>query len=277
MTRPVGARTRLIALLGDPVSHSLSPRMQNAAFRAADLDAVYLALRCTGDTLPGMLRGIALAGGAGNVTIPHKEEAARCLDRASPAVRETGACNAFWLEDGQVTGDNTDVAGVVSAVKPLIGNGSNTGRWLLLGAGGGARAVVAAADRLGVREVRVLNRTPARAHRLAEAMEGGPRLEVLGPDETIHGGDYDLVVNATSLGLGDADPLPLEVEVCRQAGAAFDLVYREGGTRWTRSLAAGGIPAVDGSEMLLAQGAEAFRRWWRREAPVEAMRRALAG
>jgi shikimate dehydrogenase len=276
VTVPVGAGTRLVALLGDPVAHSLSPRMQNAAFRAADLDAVYLALRCTGETLPGLMRGIALAGGAGNVTVPHKEAAARCLELPTAAVRETGACNTFWLEEGRLAGDNTDVAGFLAAVQPLLDGAG--GRWLLLGAGGGARAVIAAAAALGVEEVVVWNRTPGRAVRLADAtVRDAPRVRAMPAGEAPRGAGFDLVVNATSLGLGDQDPLPLEVEACRGAGAAFDLVYREGGTAWTRAVSAAGIPALDGAGMLVAQGAEAFRRWWGSEPPVEAMRRALAG
>ncbi|HEV2149011.1 MAG TPA: hypothetical protein VGR37_16515, partial [Longimicrobiaceae bacterium] len=120
MTPGPSAATRLVALLGSPVSHSLSPTLQNAAFRAAGVDAVYVALQCGSGELPGLLRGIARAGGAGNVTVPHKEASALLLERRTGAVERTGACNCFWLEEGQVCGDNTDVAGFAGAAKALL-------------------------------------------------------------------------------------------------------------------------------------------------------------
>jgi len=252
--------------------------MQNAAIRAADLDAVYLALRCAPETFPGMLRGIAAAGGAGNVTIPYKEAAAHCLDLPSPAVRETGACNTFWMEEGGLAGDNTDVVGFMAAVRPLLDDSAPRGRWLVLGAGGAARAVIVAAGRLQVEEVVLRNRTPDRARRLSEEMAGhGPRICVPPAEEPVRGEGFDLVVNATSLGVAESDPVPIGANACKGAAAAFDLVYRQGGTPWMHALQAAGIPAMDGREMLVAQGAEAFRRWWKREPPVEAMRQALAG
>src|SRR5690606_22711034 len=114
----ITAATRLVALLGDPVSHSLSPTFQNAAFDAAGLDAVYLALRVSATELPGLLRGIAHAGGAGNVTVPHKEVAARAVDVPTEEVVRTGACNTFWCEGDRVHGDNTDVTGFLRAIEP---------------------------------------------------------------------------------------------------------------------------------------------------------------
>jgi shikimate dehydrogenase len=132
------AATRLIVLLGDPVAHSLSPAMQNAAFRAAGVDGVYVALRCDAEHLPGLLRGIAAAGGAGNVTVPHKQRVAALVDTRTAAVERTGACNTFWAEDGRVCGDNTDVEGFRAAVRALVGAPAGR-RGLRLGARGGPR------------------------------------------------------------------------------------------------------------------------------------------
>ncbi|MBV9773085.1 MAG: shikimate dehydrogenase, partial [Gemmatimonadetes bacterium] len=129
------AATRLAALLGDPVSHSLSPTLQNAALRAAGLDGVYVALRCDDAGFPRLLRGLALAGGMGNVTGPHKEAAARTVDRRTPAVERIGACNTFWLRDGEVWGDNTDVPGFTGAATALLGAELRGARVLLVGAG----------------------------------------------------------------------------------------------------------------------------------------------
>jgi shikimate dehydrogenase len=272
----VTAETRLIALLGDPVAHSLSPHFQNAAIRARGLNAVYVALRTGAESLPGLLRGIALAGGAGNVTVPHKRAAASVLDEASGSVRATGACNTFWSEDGRVYGDNTDVAGFRAAARLLLGAEPSGARVLVLGAGGAARAVLVGLEAAGASDVDLVNRTPASAAALA-ADVGRGRTKV----RTLHGKPppalpaYDLVVNATPLGLRAEDPDPLPVESLRAGTPVLDLVYRPGGTAWVRRLRERGHPAEDGTEMLVQQGAAAFEKWWGAPAPLAEMRAAL--
>jgi shikimate dehydrogenase len=156
---PVSAGTRFIGLLGDPVRHSLSPVFQNAAIRASGVDAIYLALRCSTETLPGLLRGIALAGGGGNVTVPHKRTAVDALDAVTDAVSATGACNTFWNEDGRVMGDNTDVAGFRGALRALVDGPVAGSRVLVLGAGGASRAVLQGLREERVEAVTILNRT----------------------------------------------------------------------------------------------------------------------
>jgi shikimate dehydrogenase len=278
VTDTPSAGTRLVALLGDPVEHSLSPRFQNAAFRAAGHDAVYLALRCDAAALPGLLRGIARAGGAGNVTIPHKAIAADSVDRATDAVRETGACNTFWLEDGAVWGDNTDVYGAAMAIRSLLGRPPEGARVLLLGAGGAARAALGACLSAGAAEVLVWNRTPARAAELVRRFDGsrpGRVAQVDSPRDP-RGGPLDLLVNATSAGLTAGEGLPLPPPDAR-IGAALDLVYAPPeGTAWVRALRSRGVPAADGTEMLLHQGAAAYARWWGADPPLAAMRAALS-
>lgn len=276
---PVTAGTRLFALLGDPVSHSLSPSFQNAAFRALGLDAVFVALRCGADELPGLLRGIARAGGGGNVTVPHKALAARTVDRPGDAVRRTGACNAYWLEDGAIHGDNTDVAGASAAVASLLGREPSGARVLLLGAGGAASAALCALADARPERIVIANRTPERAGALAERFRTPEvRIDVVDSLDALAGERFDLAVNSTSLGLKPGDPLPLDPEAARvTVGAALDLVYARGETRWVREMRARGLPAADGKEMLLQQGAAAFRRWWRMDPPLEVMRAALGG
>ncbi|MCA9736760.1 MAG: shikimate dehydrogenase, partial [Gemmatimonadetes bacterium] len=197
----VTSATRIFALLGDPVAHSRSPLMQNAALAAADKDGVYVALRCDEASFPHMLRGIALAGGGGNVTLPHKERAARVVDEGTEDVRRTGACNTFWLEDGRICGDNTDVEGFRRALD-LSFPGSRVGwRVLLLGAGGAARAVLVALLDEGVEHVALLNRTVERARSVSRRI-GGERVRVVESVESLARERFDLVVNSTSLGLG---------------------------------------------------------------------------
>jgi shikimate dehydrogenase len=264
--------TRLIALLGDPVSHSLSPTFQNAAFREAGVDGIYLALRCDAAEVPGLLRGIARAGGGGNVTIPHKGVAARAVERRTAAVERTDACNTYWSEKGEVWGDNTDVAGVTESVRSLLGGAPRGARALVIGAGGAARATVASLAADGAGEVVVVNRTPERSRALVERFQDAP--VCASSWEELSGESFDLAVNATSLGLHPSDPLPADPATLR-AAAALDLVYAPGGTRWLHALQAADVPAIDGIEMLIHQGVASFRRWWGVDPSVEAMRAAL--
>ena len=267
----MNAATRLFALLGDPVSHTLSPALQNAALRAAGLDGVYVALRCAPADVAGLLRGIALAGGGGNVTVPHKATAAAAVDRRTPTVERTGACNTFWSEGGEVWGDNTDVAGARAAIHALVEAPESV---LLIGAGGAARAVLCALEGTA-RHVVVLNRDVERARELA-ARFASPELaiEVRPLDADLVDRRFDLAINSTSLGLRASDPLPPTGGA--HFAAALDLVYSRTGTPWVDRVRADGILAADGKEMLLQQGAAAFRRWWPTGPPVEAMRAALA-
>jgi shikimate dehydrogenase len=276
------ASTRLVALLGDPVRHSLSPVFQNAAFRSAGVDAVYLALRCDAEGFPALLRGVAAAGGAGNVTLPHKELAAGLVEVPTPAVLRTGACNTFWAADGRLCGDNTDVEGVARAIEELLGRAPAGARVLLLGAGGAARATLCALLDAGADRVLLANRSAERAARLRDRFSMGPggdrptRIDVADSARRLDGQRFDLVINATSMGLGPEDPFPLDPEFDVRFDAALDLVYSARGTPWVRSLAEGGVRAADGLTMLLYQGAAAFERWWGRPAPLDAMREALA-
>jgi len=271
----VTASTRSLTLLGDPVGHSKSPLVQNAAFAAAGVDGVYVAVRCALDDLQGFMRGLSRAGGGGNITLPHKERAASVVDVASPAVRRTGACNTFWGdEDGRVHGDNTDVEGFRQALKSFV-EGSPAGiRVLLLGAGGAARAALMGLLEEDAGEVVVYNRTVERARAVARRI-GGQRARVAPTLEDLRSESFDLVVNATRLGLGESDPTPLDFDLLHRVGGAMDLVYGSKPTPFVRAAEALGIRATDGAEMLVQQAAASFERWWDEPAPVEIMRAAM--
>lgn len=270
---------RIFALLGRPVAHSLSPALHRAGFQALDADAAYGALETSEDEVGPAMRLLARSGGGGNVTLPHKERAAAALGRSSAAVRATGACNCFWgTDDGELAGDNTDVEGFLGAVAELVPgerNGLQDLDVLLLGAGGGARAVLHGCLRTGAGRVDLLNRTRSRAEAVArEVAEGDDRVRVL-EDRSEAVDRYALVVNATSLGVDEADPLPLDLSELEVRGA-FDLVYGPEGTGWVRHARRLGIPARDGREMLLRQAAASQERWLGRSAPLEVLRRAVA-
>lgn len=266
--------TRVLTLLGDPVSHSLSPVIQNAAFRSAGVDGVYVAVRCAGDDLFGFMRGLSRAGGGGNITLPHKEKAAAVVDLPGEAVRRTGACNTFWGgPDGRVHGDNTDVDGFRRAARAFVGSLKGM-RVLLLGAGGAARATLMGLLEEGATEVLLMNRSTERARAVARRI-GGAHARVVPLAEELRGQSFDLVVNATRLGMGPDDPSPLDFELLSRVGAAMDLVYGAHRTAFVLAAEACSIRATDGSEMLVQQGAASFERWWGREAPVAEMREAL--
>lgn len=261
----IGGRTRVFALLGDPVSHSLSPAMQNAAFRVLGLDAVYVPLPCPADQVPSLMRSLASAGGGGNVTVPHKEIAAGALDRASDRVAQFGTCNTFWWEGDLLQGDTTDVDGILAAVDRL---GVDAGAWLVIGTGGSARAVAEAARQRGAR-LAVGSRDPARRAAFA-SRAAGLGVGAASPEEA------GLVINATPLGLRANDPLPIPLAATPAAVGALDMVYRPGCTPWVRAHRLAGHRADDGREVLVAQGAAALARWFPlHDPPVEVMRAAV--
>jgi shikimate dehydrogenase len=261
----ISGGSRVLVILGDPVSHSLSPAMQNAAFRALGLSAVYVPLRCSGEDIPGLIRAVGRAGGGGNVTVPHKEAAARAVDLCRELATTVEACNTFWSEDGRIIGDNTDVPGLLDALRQLEVSGVP---WFIAGTGGGARAAVVAAAQHGV-PVAVRSREPERQRRF-EAWISARGVPLVPPAEC------GVLINATPLGLSPGDPLPIEPDGFPRAEVAFDMVYAPGETSWVRAMKSRVRRSADGRSMLVAQGAAAFERWFpRKPAPVEVMRAAV--
>jgi shikimate dehydrogenase len=268
-----GRAARVFALLGDPVEHSLSPAMQNAAFRALGLGAVYVALRCDAVDVPALMRGLARAGGGGNVTIPHKETALGALGHCLKLAAAAGACNTFWAAGADtdaaapaVVGDNTDVPGLLAALDRLA---PPPGPWLVAGTGGGARAATVAA-RLSGAPVAILSRSAERRAAF-EAWAAAAGVALAPPAEC------RVLINTTPQGLRPGDLPPIAPDAAPDAAVAFDMVYARGETAWVRAMRAAGLRAADGREMLVAQGAAALERWFpEKRAPVEVMRAAVA-
>lgn len=252
---------RPFVLLGSPVEHSISPAMQTAAFHALSLHASYITLQCTGEDVPHLLRVFAAAGGGGNVTIPHKAISARSVT-PTPLVELTGACNTFWGNNGEVHGDNTDVTGILASLARLQAPDS---AWLILGTGGAARAVGAAALERKA-SVAVRSRSSERQKHYEEwAVEQG--IALAAPEAC------EVAINATPLGLRPNDPLPLDPGSTPGLQVALDMVYGKKQTAWVRAMLNRGLRALDGREVLVAQGAAAFERWFPGEqAPRELMR-----
>ena len=268
----------MYGILGDPVAHSLSPAMQNAAFAAAGIDAVYVPFPVQADGLEATVGGLFAAGVAGlNVTVPHKEAAARLVVALRPRARACGAANTLIRGPRGFVGDNTDGAGLLAALAER-GFEPRGRRVLLIGAGGSARSVAHAFARAGVAHLLVANRTPQRARTLVASLRHrGSRAADLGAlaDRELLGG-LDLIVNSTSTGLGTGSLPHIDFAATPRQLLCCDLVYGAKPSAFLRAAAAAGRRTVDGSGMLLHQGALAFTLWTGRPAPLAVMRRALA-
>jgi len=254
----VTAQPGRLVLLGHPVGHSLSPVFQNAALHAANIPLVYELLDVPTEALDRVLAGLVAESGAGNVTIPHKGRVAERCHRLLPLAVRTGAVNTFWTEHGRLIGDNTDVAGFTAAVRDLLGEVPHDIEVAMIGAGGGAAGVLAAIEGWGGCRVRLYNRTVAHAESLAARFHAFATVAESSSAATARAA---LVVNATSVGLHD-DSLPFDVEALAPSAAVLDLVYRPGASALVRAARALGHRAGGGLEMLVAQGALAFERWF---------------
>jgi shikimate dehydrogenase len=272
----ITGHTRVVGLFGYPVAHSLSPLMQNAAFAAAGLDYCYVAFPVTPDQLGDAMKAVKALGLRGvNITVPHKERALAMLDEMTDAVRDIGAVNTVLNDGGRLIGHNTDFRGFAEALREghIEVSGS---RVLLIGAGGAARAVAYVLSQEASR-ISIYNRTPERAEALAQSLRGRRALidvvgeDSLGPSEVRSA--VDVIINTTSLGLREDDPLPLTASLLSERHAVCDLIYHQ--TPLLRAASRLGCRTLDGAGMLLWQGAFAFEIWTGVKAPVEQMREAL--
>jgi shikimate dehydrogenase len=256
-----------LAVIGFPVSHSRSPAMQSAALAELGLagEWSYEAIEAEPERFEATVREMAAGQFAGaNVTVPHKEAALALADTPSAAAREIGAANTLVFRAGRVEARNTDAGGLLAALP-----GSPSGRALVLGAGGAARAALWALSREGA-EVEVWNRTPARAEAICAELGGTAVAE---PDQ----GSYRLLLNTSAAGLGGEDPfehLPLRRDGFAAGQTVLDMVYGERPSPLLAAAEAAGATVVDGLEVLVQQGALSLRIWTDREPPLEVMRAA---
>lgn len=253
--------TRLAAVIGSPVRHSRSPMLVNAAFAAAGLDWAYVAFEVApGDAAAavGAMRTLGLGGLS--VTMPHKHDVIAALDRVTPDAQALDAVNCIAWDGDELVGHNTDGAGLVASLRARQGLEVAGLRCAVLGAGGAARSVTRALGQAGAADVAVINRTVERAAVAAEL--AGPAGRVGQPQDL---GDADLIVNATSVGMGAADgdpgPIPLDPAVLHASQTVVDLVYVPVETPLLRAAAERGARPVDGIGMLVQQAALAVALW----------------
>ncbi len=267
MIRPLPGR---LVLIGDPVTHSLSPRFQNAALRSAAIPLQYEAIKVSAADLASVVADLAAVSATGNITIPHKVSFAALCRTLTGAAEIAGAVNTFWVENGVLHGDNTDVEGFNFAVERLLGSTPIRQTVALLGAGGAAAAVLSAANQWQETSITIWNRTREKSVAVAERF-GGVRVAAVS-EQAVK--DATLVVNATSIGMTD-DSFPVDPALIPETASVLDIVCRIGGTAWVRAARGRGLNASDGREMLIAQGAASFRRWFGLEPDVAAMRGAI--
>jgi shikimate dehydrogenase len=269
-----------LAVLGRPISHSVSPGMHQRALDALGMDLRYIRLDVGAGELPEVMERMAALGFTGcNVTLPHKVAVAGLCSWLDPVASLAGAVNTVAFADDGLRGWNTDVPGFASAVGECFGRGLAGRSVLLAGAGGGAGQAVAVACAVsGAARLVLVNRTLSKAGDLAARLGGvapGMEIELLGSGDPGLGDrarECDLLVNATSLGLRPEDP-PVLPDACFRGGQdVYDLVYRKGGTRFLGDAASRGCRVADGLPMLLHQGALAFRIWFPGSEPLEHMR-----
>lgn len=269
---------RVVGVIGDPIAHSLSPPMHNAAFAALGMEWVYVPFHVRSEALGAAVAGLAALGVVGfNVTVPHKVAIVRYLDDVDPGARLMGAVNTVVRRDGGWTGYNTDGLGFLRSLRTEAGFEPRGRRILLVGAGGAARAVGVQLALEGAERVDVANRTYERAAALAELLRAQTgvaarpyALSELHPAVTQ---DYDAVVHTTSWGMAPhADVPPLvPADALHPHQLVCDIVYTPEETSLLRAARARGCRVLPGMGMLVHQAAAAFELWTGRTAPVDVM------
>ncbi|MEM2941300.1 MAG: shikimate dehydrogenase [Thermoproteota archaeon] len=266
------SETMLLFVIGDPVSHSISPPMHNRVIRKLGLDAVYLALRVPREMLEWFVSLAKANSVLGfNVTIPHKVAVASLVDRLDKSAELTGCVNTVKVSKGVLEGFNTDVMGIE---KPLREAGfEGGGIAAVIGAGGGARAAVLALLSMGCMVI-VFNRSLERAVELREHFaEKGFDIDVHSLEEAAGMlKDADIVVNATPVGMGNRFETPIPAEFLRSGQMLLDMVYTPHPTRLVKEASGKGLRTIPGVEMLVHQAAESFEKWFGVKPPIQEMR-----
>jgi len=277
----ISGYTRICCLIGDPVSHSISPAMHNAAFKELGLDYIYLPFRVKPESLNDSLKGLRALGIAGfNVTIPHKVAIMPLLDKLDPLAEKIGAVNTVLNNKGVLKGFNTDGPGFIAALK-TSGIEPDGKKVVLLGAGGAARAIAFSLAESGA-YISILNRRQEYdwAVNLATSIvikchkKDVTALELSDKSLKKELKDADILVNATPLGMTPGiENTPVAGELLTDGLTVFDIVYNPVETRLIREAKAAGLKTISGIDMLVMQGALAFEIWTGKKAPVALMKK----
>ena len=266
------------AVIGDPIDHSLSPNIHSAAFRELNLDSSYIGYRIPKGELEGGIEGLKKIKIDGfNITIPHKIEMMKYLDRMDESCSIIGAVNTVVNNDGVLKGYNTDMDGFLEPLKKRNISIQNS-KVLLIGAGGAARAIVAGITKEKAKSIDIANRTIENANNLSEfAKKIGLHANVKkieDIDTSIE--NYDIIINATSIGLKN-ETSPISFEGVNEKTTVYDIVYTPMNTDFIKKAKEKNAVIIYGYEMLLGQAVRAFEIWHEMKAPYNAMKKALLG
>lgn len=261
-----GPNTSIAAVIGDPVSHSLSPRLHNAAFVALGLDWTYIACQVPKGHGAKAIEDMRILGFRGlSVTMPHKSEAAAAVDALSSTAEKLGVINCVRVENKRLVGENTDGIGFLESLKSQMGIEVDGLRVVIIGAGGAARSIALTLVENGA-SVGICNRTEAPARKLVELVgNSGSVVE----KEAIK--EAELIINATSLGMNAKDPLPFDPNLMQGGQRVVDLIYKPAKTALLEEAESRGAETLNGLGMLLYQAGAQFRLWTGEEPPINAM------
>jgi shikimate dehydrogenase len=279
-----------LGVFGDPVEHSLSPQMQNAALRDRKIDMQYARFYIAPNELQEALNVVRQLKFAGlNLTVPHKVAAVGLMDEIDDEAKQIGAVNTVKIDNGKLLGSNTDGKGFARAIRDEFVVDLRDLRVMVLGAGGAARAIARQCAKENCERLVIANRTFEKAKELVDELQKffmGPR--VLGPVARLQAivweesafrfqiGHIDLVVNVTPLGLNRADPPPIPARLLAPHLMIYDTLYSDHSTPFISAATEAGARKANGLSMLLHQGARSFEIWFKREAPLQVMRQALS-
>lgn len=269
---------KLYGVIGDPISHSLSPAMHNKELEELGIDAYYHPFRIEGKDLKTAVEGMKVIGISGfNVTIPHKTAIIPFLDRIDPLAEAIGAVNTVVREEGLFVGYNTDGAGFVESIKENWKKDLTGESALIIGAGGAAKAIYYTLLSIGVRKVDICNRTIHRAEALiaAQPYEADSKAMALEEAESMIG-EYSLIIQTTSIGMDpDKDTSPLSLKGISPSAFVSDIIYNPEETMFLKEAAKRGAKTQNGLGMLVYQGALAFEKWTNKKPDARRMKKTV--
>ncbi len=277
----ITGKTKIVGVIGDPIEHSCSPPMHNAAFEQLGMDYVYVAFHVKAADLPAAVGGFKALNIAGiNVTVPHKQDVMPLIDSLSREAELIGAVNTLVFTKGKIEGHNTDARGFIAAMTEADVDVPCGESVVVLGAGGAARAVVVSLALAGVSKISIANRTPARAIQLAAdiAPKTDTNIEGMGLDDpTLPNAIANsvMLVNTTSAEMDVEHPMLIDEQWLHPQLVVYDIIYNPPETRLIKAAGERGLKTISGIGMLVHQGAIAFELWTGQYPPVDTMRRAL--
>lgn len=275
----ITGQTKLAGIIGDPVEHSLSPAIQNAAFNHLNINCVYIPLHVYPEQLSLVMQTIKAFFVGINVTMPYKQDVIPYMDEIDLFAQLVGAVNTIKVDNGRLLGFNTDGVGFLQSLKQELGFSPENRRIAIIGAGGATRSVAMSIAQSKAEKLTIINRNINKAHSIKKLINDNfkdIKIEVLSLSDDlpkfIH--DFELIINATPVGM-ESDESPIDSSILRSGQLVADLIYRLDETKFLREAKKSGAKTMSGKSMLLYQGAASFEIWTKESAPVDVMKNTL--